>query len=835
VAKKRRSGVVSVVLVNFRGAADTIECVRGLRALNWPQDRLEIIVVENGSGDDSLETLKTLGDDVILVDSGKNLGFTGGCNLGVSKATGEFVAFLNNDARPHPDWITTAIDTFAGGKDIGAVASKVLDWEGDRVDFVDAAITWYGMGYKPHAGEHDLHAWDDERDVLFGTGAAMFVRASVFEELGGFDDNYFMFYEDVDLGWRLNLLGYRFRYQPKSLAFHRHHASMEKFGDFHELYLLERNALFTLYKNIGEGAFDRSLASSVLLAVRRAVGRGGLSSESLDLRTSGADKTPLAEVPKSTLAGLYAIDQLVEKLPALTAAREKVQSTRVVSDRQIRVLLGNTDEPAYPIDSYLEGYEKIVSALGVIDDEPRRHILVITGDPVGKKMAGPAIRAWNIARLLAGEHDVRLLSTTAASVTDPSFDIDVISHHRPSTVEPHEKWADVIIVQGHALGLFPALALSSKILVVDIYDPLHLEQLEQGRNETIEVWDTQVREATQALNHQLQLGDFFLAASDRQRSFWLGQLAGLGRVNPFTYSRDNDLDALIAIAPFGIPTAPPVRTTPALRGVVPGIGADDKIIIWGGGIYNWFDPEVLISAVGKLSATHPDLRLFFMGTQHPNPDVPEMAAAVRSRELADRLGLTGKSVFFNDTWVEYDERQNYLLDADLGVSTHFQHVETTFSFRTRILDYLWAGLPIVSTAGDSFGDLVEKEGLGVAVPEHDEAALVSAIESLLYDAKAGKAARDRVAVVREEFFWERAMAPLVEFCRAPTRAADRLPDAAAGGTATVQRRSATTTRVVRRFGLRRDLQRALYYMRNGGVRSVIERLQARRRRLKSTP
>ncbi|MBC7519310.1 MAG: glycosyltransferase [Microbacteriaceae bacterium] len=834
--KKQRSGVVSVILVNFRGTDDTLECVRGLQSLNWPADKLEIIIVENGSGDDSLARLGVLGDTVTLIESTANLGFTGGCNLGVTSATGEFIAFLNNDARPHPDWISSAIHTFGTGKDIGAVASKVLDWEGDRVDFVDAAITWYGMGYKPHAGEHDLGAWDDEKDVLFGTGAAMFVRAEVFELLGGFDDSYFMFYEDVDLGWRMNLLGYRVRYQPASLAYHRHHASMEKFGNFHELYLLERNALFTLYKNIGAESFDRSVASSLLLAVRRAVGRAGLDSGSLDLRVSGSDKEPLASVSKEALAGLYAIDQLVEALPGLQAQRDKIQATRMITDRQIRVLLGNTDEPAYPIDTYLEGYEKIVTALGVLDEEPRRRILVITGDPIGEKMAGPAIRAFNIAKLLAIEHEVRLISSTRASISSPDFEIAQVSHHRPSSIDEHEKWADVIVVQGHGIALFPSIANTGKILVVDIYDPLHLEQLEQGRHQTMDLWDAQVADATDDLNRQLTLGDFFLCASDRQRSFWLGQLAAVGRVNPYTYAQNNDLDQLIAIAPFGIPAEAPVRTRAALRGVVPGIGADDKIVIWGGGIYNWFDPESLIEAIGELSQRHPDLRLFFMGTQHPNPNVPEMAASVRSRELSDRLGLTGTVVFFNDTWVDFDDRQNYLLDADLGVSTHFQHVETTFSFRTRILDYLWAGLPIVSTAGDSFGDLVAAEKLGAAVPQSDVAALVTAIEVLLYDPAVAAAARTAVARVREQFYWERAMAPLVEFCRAPVRAADRAPAKASAKASNkiAARMSLRTPRVAPKSGIARDIQRVQYYLQNGGVRSVVERFQARRRRFRDS-
>ena len=823
--KKRRPGVVSVVLVNFRGADDTIESVAGLRALDWPADRLEIVVVENGSGDGSLEKLRALGDDIVLIDSGANLGFTGGCNLGVASASGEFIAFLNNDARPDVDWIRAAMDTFATGRDIGAVASKVLDWEGEEVDFVDGAITWYGMGYKPHAGEKDRGSWDVEKDVLFGTGAAMFIRADVFDALGGFDDDYFMFYDDVDLGWRLNLLGYRFRFQPASLAFHKHHASMKKFGNFREEYLLERNALYTLYKNLGDELLDDTLAAALLLAVRRSVGRGGLDSAMLDLRNPGGDDQPALEVPKSTMAGVFAIDRFVELLPQMTDKRNAIQASRVRSDRALLSLFGNLDEPAYPIDSYLDGYAKIVGSMNVLGNTDRRRVLVITGDPIGQRMAGPAIRAWHIAEALAEEHDVRLVSMTSVEELDAPFELATVSHHRPSTMAPHEKWADVIVFQGNALALFPALAKSNKILVVDVYDPMHLEQLEQGRGKSLGQWNNQIDDATRTLNQQLERGDFFLCASDRQRHFWLGQLAALGRINAYTYSRDSELDSLIAIAPFGIAGADPVQSRHAIRGTVPGIAADDTVIVWGGGIYNWFDPETLIRAVARLGERHPDLRLFFMGVKHPNPDVPEMEAVSRSRALASELGLLGRAVFFNESWVPYEERQDYLLDADLGVSTHFQHVETTFSFRTRILDYLWAGLPIVTTEGDSFGDLVAAEGLGASVREQDVDALVDALERVLYDAETRESARENVARVRESYRWSRTLAPLVEFCRNPVAAADREPTKSSGSA--VRKVSITP-----RTGLRRDLDRAAYYLREGGVSAVVERYRARAERRK---
>ena len=124
------------------------------------------------------------------------------------------------------------------------------------------------------------------------------------------------------------------------------------------------------------------------------------------------------------------------------------------------------------------------------------------------------------------------------------------------------------------------------------------------------------------------------------------------------------------------------------------------------------------------------MRLFFQGTKHPG--VAEMPIVEQSRELAAEPGRRStRHVFFNETWVPYDERQNYLLEADAGASTHGFTLETTLAFRTRILDYLWTGLPMVLTEGDSFAELVEREELGVAVPPDDVDALAKALELML--------------------------------------------------------------------------------------------------------
>ncbi len=810
---------VSVVLVNFRGVDDTITAIEHLSRLDLPADQVEIVVVDNDSGDDSVPRLRELGSRIVLVESPENLGFAGGCNLGVAHSSGEYVGFLNNDARPDPSWASAAVTVLEAEPGVGAVASRVLDWEGKRVDYYGSALTWFGMGYKPFTGDLVPTRGAERTDVLFGTGAAMFVRRSVYDDLGGFDERYFMFFEDVDFGWRLNLAGWRFAFVPESVAYHRHHASMTAFGSYREWYLLERNALFTLYKNLGDEALTRILPAALALSIRRSVAAAGTDSSSLDIRHAAGDETVGAEVPRNLLTGMYAIDRFVGELPALVQDRARIQSERKVPDASIWPLFGSVDAPGDGNSYYMEGYENIVNSFDVLSSPPRTKVLIITGDPIGARLAGPAIRAWNMAGLLTAEADadVRLLSTQGVASVPAPFELVHVAPGREREFSVHEAWADVIIFQGHAMSSFSTLRRSKKIIVVDVYDPMHLEQLEQAKELPRPVWEAQVADTTAVLNQQLARGDFFLCASERQRLFYLGQLAGLGRVNPANYADDPDLDGLIAVAPFGLSETPPRHERGVLRGKLDGIGRDDKIVIWSGGIYDWFDPETLIRAIAMVDERRGGVRLFFQGTKHPHPGVPEMAAVGRSRRLAEDLGILDSVVHFNESWVEYADRQNYLLEADAGVSTHFAHIETTFSFRTRILDYLWAGLPMVVTEGDHFAELVAERGLGIVVPAADAPALADALEKVLFDDAFREEAVANLAVVRDEYTWKRTLAPLVDFIRAPRPAGDRPANVSAG----------SAPRVASRSGLARDIERGVFYLRNGGIRLVLDKVRRR--------
>jgi len=348
----------------------------------------------------------------------------------------------------------------------------------------------------------------------------------------------------------------------------------------------------------------------------------------------------------------------------------------------------------------------------------------------------------------------------------------------PSSLRRLAEDADVIFVQGFALVQFPFLTGLLVPIVVDLYCPFTIEHLEQTRGRAA-AGDPAVNEEAAGflgvLNGQIDHGDFFICASEVQRDFWIGALHSRGRINPRTYADDPTLRRLIDVVPFGLPDEDFARTAaalaPVLKGVRPGIAPTDTVLLWGGSLLDWQDPVTLIEAVALLAPRRPDVKLVFMGTKHPNPLVKPMRAVAASRERAEALGLVDRHVFFND-WVPYGERARWLAEADLGVSTHREHLETHFAFRTRMLDYVWARLPIVCTDGDVFARLVRSEGLGATVPPGDPAALAQAIERLLADDGARASARLALERLGRELQWSRVVAPLARFLDAPASAAD---------------------------------------------------------------
>ncbi len=405
----------------------------------------------------------------------------------------------------------------------------------------------------------------------------------------------------------------------------------------------------------------------------------------------------------------------------------------------------------------------------------RRRVLVVCFDPLGATMAGPAIRAWHLAEELSVHHDVTLASTVAAGRTHPNF---AVEHLDGLDLERAAAAHDSVVAPVSVSRRHPGLVGRGSPLAIDLYIPTHLENLQPaGRLPD---------EHAVALGHQVGVigddlvsGDFFLCASERQRDFWLGALASAGRVNPATTSRDPGLRSLIAAVPFGLPASAPERAGSPLRERF-AIPAADPVIVWGGGVYDWLDPVVAVRAVPLLLDRWPNLHLVFLGVRNPHPDLPEPVALASLRLVVAELGLGGTHVHLNDGWVPFDERGSWLLDADVAISTHGDHLETRFSFRTRVLDYLWARLPMVLTGGDELSDVVAEAGLGVVVGAGDVAAVADGLAAVLSDPPPD---RDFAPVVAR-YRWDAVTEPLLRWCADARPAAD-LSRSAAGAAATL--------------------------------------------------
>jgi GT2 family glycosyltransferase len=260
---------VSVIVLNYNSLVHLEANLVSLLALEYPLECLEIILADNGSTDGSLEWVADRFPRVRIVRNGANLGYAGGNTAAARTAQGDWLAFLNPDTKVAPDWLLQLIRPLATDGDIGAVASTILDWNGRTIDFADAALNFMGWGCQPGYGNPYRPGAVQDRDLLFACGGAMLVNRHLFLDVGGFDPGFFAYYEDVDLGWRLNLLGHKTRLASGAIVYHRHHGSWEGIHQAKKWLLAERNTLYAVIKNYGDTALGHTLPAALLLLFER--------------------------------------------------------------------------------------------------------------------------------------------------------------------------------------------------------------------------------------------------------------------------------------------------------------------------------------------------------------------------------------------------------------------------------------------------------------------------------------------------------------------------------------------------------------------------------------
>jgi len=245
----RNVPLISVVIPNYNGARFLENCLASLTAQTYSE--MELIVVDNASEDQSVALVQGIAPQVVLLKQTRNLGFAGGANAGIRASKGDWVAVLNNDAEVAADWLSECAHAIQIHSDAAFLACRILDLGSPgRIFSAGDCFLRAGIGYRRGQEQKDRAEFRDECEIFSASGCAALYRRDALVATGGFDERFFAYLEDVDLGLRLQALGYRGYYVPRAEVYHL--GSATSGGEFSDLSvrLRTRNALLLLFKSM---------------------------------------------------------------------------------------------------------------------------------------------------------------------------------------------------------------------------------------------------------------------------------------------------------------------------------------------------------------------------------------------------------------------------------------------------------------------------------------------------------------------------------------------------------------------------------------------------------
>jgi hypothetical protein len=376
---------------------------------------------------------------------------------------------------------------------------------------------------------------------------------------------------------------------------------------------------------------------------------------------------------------------------------------------------------------------------------------LLSSEPIRARMAGIGIRYLELARRLPGLGIETVLLSPGAAAEVPELPPGSVARlaERGRLAELLAD-CDAVVAQGQWANDV-VLECPQLPVAIDLYDPWLVENLHYAATLGLDPY----RNDHASWLLQLARGDFFLCSGEEQRLFYLGFLAALGRLNPRRVESDPDLRQLIAAVPFGV-----AEQLPPHRPLLPPRSTGERRVLFGG-LYDWYDPWTLLEAWARVAT--PGWRLYLI--RNPNAESTPQRLWREVEDACRARGWWGETVLALD-WVDADRRYDLLRDVDALVATHHPNLETRLSMRTRFLDALAAGCPVVTTAGGTLSRMLSERQAGWVVPAKDPAALGSAMTEAVEHGESRAAAAAELA---QSFRWQRVLEPLVEFCSAPRR------------------------------------------------------------------
>ena len=393
-----------------------------------------------------------------------------------------------------------------------------------------------------------------------------------------------------------------------------------------------------------------------------------------------------------------------------------------------------------------------------------QRVTVVSSEQPGSSMAGPAIRAVNLAdQLQSAGLRVRLAVPEEPDVPLP---VPVAVFGKPSSDKFRQFAAtsDVVITQPQRVDVARGLHSGGAKIIYDLYVPAYVEYPASLGVDDLDSRLSRLRVERNWMEYAAAIssGDAFIVASQNQGDYVLGALGQAGRLQDL---RSSGGGPPIVSVPFGIPEDHPAKAQPGpLRG---GLVPEDSIIaVWTGGLWNWFDPVTVIQGLIQARGSDPRLHLVFLGSGSPSGAFlggGDAEEALRDSEI--QAAFETGSVQFAAEWVPYQERWQYLSDADFVVNAHLDSLETRMSFRTRLLDPLWVGLPTLTTEGGELSDIMCSADAAVCLPAGDSAAWSEAMLKMATDSDQRNRMSAAARRLGADFHWSTVTKPLLELIK----------------------------------------------------------------------
>lgn len=789
---------LSVVVLNYNGRAHLQPCFQSLTQMDYPAAQLELILVDNGSTDGSLAFMQANFPTVRLVVSPQNLGFAAGNNLGAREATGQKLIFLNNDMRVDPQFPRALVAAQAAEPDVVCVGGKILNWDGTTIDFAGAAAHFAALAYQDGYGQPaSSPAFNQVTPILFACGGAMLIDRAVFLETGGFDEDYFALYEDLDLGWRLWVLGYRVLFAPAAIAFHRHHGTLDRFQDYRKQVLYRRNPLYTLYKNYSDENLNRVLPAAVLGTVSTVTG-SLVRSGRLDPQAFRLNGAPAAAgtipLDRHDAATLVALEEFIAALPRLAEKRHQVQQHRRRPDDEILPLF------RWPFRAWPEVSGRTQYAVAQASGVPaafrslNRRVLVISSDILpypGLPTVGSGLRAWGLGQGLRSRgHEVvfsmprEAIAGRESLVPPEAKDLAWTMGNLEAVVRAAQPDA-VVVCNWPVLALLPTDTLGLPV-ALDQHGPHLIEREFQGAGTPAE--------NTHYKLLALRKADFFTCAGHKQLGYFQQWLTRAGWT-------ETERQRHAAAIPVSLsPDLPDRQPDPELS------------FVYGGVFLPWQDPSAALFALVEALEARQRGRLYFYGGRHPfyavDPGVFEPLAA----KLKQSQYVTAPGMVSHDELIERYRRAHVALDVMQ------RNVERELAFTTRTVEYLWCGLPVIYHDYAELSDYIREYEAGWTVDPADGAALRQVLATV-FDNPAEVARRGQNAqrLVRERLTWDQTIEPLDDFIRMPRLRDHALHEAAPPLINNARYLAGMAWSTYRRHGARVLWREGLAFMRRRGM------------------